>query len=71
MLNRVPIASTVAFLHDVSRFVEVGDDRKGAAFRDAQRVRHVAQPQPRIVRDAQERACVVREETPLRHGAEY
>lgn len=68
MLDGVPVAAPVALLHDVTGLGEVGDDGEGAALRDVERVGHVAQPEPRIVRDAEQYPRVVGEKAPLRHA---
>jgi hypothetical protein len=66
-LDLVTVASTVFLLHDVAGLCEIADDGVGASFGNAKPCRDVTQPYARVVRDGQQGASVVGQETPVGH----
>jgi hypothetical protein len=63
-LKLVAASAPISFLDDVARFGEVGDDSKGASFRDTERGTDVPKPDPGIVGDAKQDSSVIGQEAP-------
>ncbi len=68
VVDAVAIATAILVLDDVAGLGQVGDDPERGALGDAERSGDVAQAHPRIMRDADQGAGMVGEETPLRHN---
>jgi hypothetical protein len=73
-LVTIPLFSTPAaavfLLHGVPGLGEIGDDAVGGAPGDARPGHDVAQPNARVVGDAQQQPDVVGQEAPVRYARE-
>ena len=69
VLTRVERASPFPFTIDVARFREVSDDALCRALGHAEQASEVADPDPPVVRDQQQRLAVAREERELWRSA--
>ena len=63
-LDVVAVAAAVLVLDHISGVHQIGDNAEGGALGDAKRGRDLPQPHARVVRDAQQRQSVVRQEAP-------
>lgn len=70
-LDLVPIPATIPLLADVARRREISDDRVGTSLGDVEATRDVTKPNPGIVRNAEQRKSVIREEVPPGHAIPY
>ena len=68
-LDLVAISPTFLVLDQVTRIGQVGHDPVRPAFGDPQGCRNVAKTNLGVVRDAEQRPAVVREEIPTSHNS--
>jgi hypothetical protein len=67
-LDLVAVAAAVLALDDVPGLGEIGNDAVGGALDDARPGRDVAEPDARVVGDAQQHPRMVGREAPVRHA---